>query len=99
MQSKDDKKIKHALGLQSASPPQSSHMRHIMGPPCGAVKLTSHSDLTQLVVDGSMLTFKVIRLPALRESKSPPGHSAACLPFKYLSITAFNSLPLLVCLH
>lgn len=28
--------------------------------------------------------------PALWESKSPQGHSTACWPFKYLSITAFN---------
>lgn len=28
--------------------------------------------------------------PTLWESKSPQGHSTACWPFKYLSITAFN---------
>lgn len=65
-------------------------MGHIMGPPCGVVKLTAHSDLALLEVDGSMLTFKVICLLALQESKSPQGHSTACWPFKYLSITAFN---------
>lgn len=65
-------------------------MGHIMGPPCGVVKLTGHSDLASLEVDGSTLTFKVICLPAPRETKSPQGQSTACWPFKYLSITAFN---------
>lgn len=65
-------------------------MGHIMGPPCGVVKLTGHSDLALLEVDGSMATFKVICLLAPRETKSPQGHSTACWTFKYLSITAFN---------
>lgn len=43
-----------------------SHMGHIMSPLCGVVKLTGHSDLALLEVDGSMLTFKVISLLALR---------------------------------
>lgn len=53
-------------------------MGHIMGQPCGVVKVTGHGDLALLEVDGSTLTFKVIRLPALCESKSPQGHSEAC---------------------
>lgn len=65
-------------------------MGHIMGQPCGVVKVTGHSDLALLEVDGSTLTFKVICLLALCESKSPQGRSVACWAFKYLSIAAFN---------
>lgn len=66
-------------------------MGHIMVSLCGVVKLTRYRDLALLEVDGSMLTFKVICLLALCEPKSPQGHNTACWPFKYLSITAFNS--------
>lgn len=56
------------IGVNEACIPtkESSHMGHIMGPLCGVVKLTGHGDLALLEVDGSMLTFKVISLLALR---------------------------------
>lgn len=36
-----------------------------MGAPCGVVKVTGPGDLALPEVDGSMITFKVIRLLAL----------------------------------
>lgn len=74
-------------------------MGHIMGPPCGVVKLTGHSDLALLEVDGSMLTSKVIRLPLCESLKAPRdtvqhvGHSSTS------QLLLLISPPLLVRLH
>ena len=57
-------------------------MGHIMGPPCGVVKLTGHGDLALVEVDGSTLTFKVIclllceSLKALGDTVQHVGHSS-----------------------
>lgn len=74
-------------------------MGNIMSPRCGVVKLTGHSDLALLELDGSTHTFKVICLRLCESLKAPRdtvqhvGHSSTS------QLLLLISLSLLVLLH